>query len=350
MEVKINMLNVKDGDAIIVELIKPDKELVMVIDCGHTTSFASKVKPKLESILSKYNKQAPDIVVCTHYDNDHICGLVPLVEKYITDIKEVWIHETPESMKGFMEQALKIQSNGGMKKIASKEKIAFLKLFEGYHSEQQEILNEKSKAVLYSVGELQKLIRLIPKEKIKHVFHKDKPLADWPEITVLGPTKSYFDSLFPETKSFEDFVKDEAFTTLSMIRESLILEVLSESSCNSLKSETTTSITETNKASIIIAIDTDAKRYLFTGDAGIESFKKIPDWQNELKNLYFLKIPHHGSINNISKELTELMNPVYAYNSGSRHQDDVVLNCLKEKSRNKEVKSTKTDGDLYFDK
>lgn len=114
--------------------------------------------------------------------------------------------------------------------------------------------------------------------------------------------------------------------------------------CDTLKKDAETKLTSTNKASIIITIDRADKINLFTGYAGIESFKSIPNWTTELKNLFFLKVPHHASNNNISKEMIELMQPVYAYNTGYIHQDDSVLKCISEKQRNKEVKTTKTDG------
>ena len=129
-----------------------------------------------------------------------------------------------------------------------------------------------------------------------------------------------------------------------------MLELAGTEPCDTLKTDGNTRLTATNKASIILAIDKEEKRYLFTGDAGIESFKSIPDWQTELKNLFFLKVPHHASDNNISKELIELMQPEYAYNTGFKYQDDAVLKCLAQKVRNKSVKTTKTDGDLIFNK
>lgn len=129
-----------------------------------------------------------------------------------------------------------------------------------------------------------------------------------------------------------------------------MLELAGTMPCDILKTDRQTRLTATNKASIILAIDKEDKRYLFTGDAGIDSFKSIPDWQNELKNLFFLKVPHHASDNNISKELIELMQPEYAYNTGFKYQDDAVLKCLEQKIRNKSVKTTKTDDDLIFNK
>lgn len=148
---------------------------------------------------------------------------------------------------------------------------------------------------------------------LKQVFHKQQPLKDWKEITVLGPAKEYYRSLFPSTKSFETFIAEEALEVLPSKRADLhLLEKAVVKPCDTLKKDAETKLTPTNKASIIIAIDNENKRYLFTGDAGVESFKAIPDWKTELKNLYFLKIPHHASDNNISKELIELMQPVYA--------------------------------------
>ncbi len=348
MEVKVTMLNVKDGDAIIIELTKPDKALVMVVDGGEPSYYKSKMKPRLETILKSHNKKAPDIVVCTHFDSDHIGGLIPLIDDYISDIKEVWVHKTPQLLKGYIKKASNLTEQ--------KEKFAggfalsgFKKLFKNYESSSKQILDEKANLIIKSLPQLKKFTDLIPSSKLRQVFHKQKPLTDWQEISVLGPTKAYYDSLFPSTKTFEQFIFEEAVGSLPVEKAELrLLELAGTKPCDTLKDDAETKLTSTNKASIIIAIDEAEKRYLFTGDAGIESFKSIPNWQKELKDLYFLKIPHHASENNISREIIELMQPEYAYNSGNDYQDDAVLKCLAVKQRNKEVKTTKTDDDLFF--
>lgn len=350
MKIKVTLLNVKDGDAIIVELKKPDNTLVMVIDGGEPGYYATKMKPALQAVLKLHKKKAPDVVVCTHYDSDHIGGLIPLIEEYIEDIKEVWVHKTPDLIKGFIEKAAHIAKEKE-KLVGDFANFTFNKLFEAYTPEKKQALSEKADFIIESLPQLKKLIDLIPASKLKQVFHKQKPLANWPEVTVLGPTKAYYDTLFPNTKSFEQFIAEESQETLTSERGELrLLELGGITACDSLKTDGETKLTATNKASIIVAVDNENKRYLFTGDAGIESFKSIPNYKTELKNLYFLKVPHHASDNNISKELIELMQPEYAYNTGYKHQDDAVLKCLSSKSRNKEVKSTKTDGDLIFDK
>ena len=347
MKVKITMLNVKDGDAIIIELTKQSKSVVMLIDGGQPVYYRKKLKPKLEQILKIHNKKAPDIVVCTHYDSDHIGGLIPLIKDYIADIKQVWIHKTPDLLASFIENTAVLKEE--IFSVAFDDhikNIAEIKSNNEFISENN--FKEKANFVIQSLPQLKKLISLIPRAKLKQVFYNQKPLADWQEITVLGPTKAYYKSLFPADKTFTEFILEESIIAPEINGVGINNEAI-KNPCDSLKKDSDTQLTSTNKASIIFAIDDADKRYLFTGDAGIESFKKIPNYKTKLKNLYFLKIPHHGSNNNISKELIELMQPKYAYNSGNKHQDEAVLQCFLKKLRNKKVESTKASGDLVFE-
>lgn len=348
------MLDVKDGDAIIVELIKPGKSLIMVIDGGDPGYYITKVKPKLQEVLVAHGKDAPDIVVCTHYDSDHIGGLIPLIKDYINNIQEVWFHLPPKVLNEYIQESVHLLEERG--KLEEREKFVgdfehskFQNLFKGFQIETKSLLDSKANLILESLSELQLFVKLIPEDKINQVFYNQRPLPDWPEIQVLGPTRTYFNRLFPPAKEFDDFIKEEVFELIPDGRVDMrILEMAGIHPCDQLKKDHQTRLSTTNKASIIISIDTINGRYLFTGDAGIESFKAIPEWQTELHNLYFLKIPHHASNNNMSQELIEIMQPIYAYNSGFDFQDDAVLQCIASKDRNIRVRTTKNLGDLMF--
>lgn len=349
MKIEVHMLNVKDGDAIIIELSKNDKNLVIVVDSGHTGSYARTLKPKLVEILAKHDKNAPDVVVCTHYDSDHIAGLIPLLQDYMDGITQVWVHKTPEVILEHIRQAkqllLESKSSKSQETLAE-QFLSTLKL-----SDQDLEQNNAEHIILESLPELQILLNLIPIGKRRHTFSGDVPLKDWPEIKILGPTEDYFDSLFPAHQTLKEFLEEEAGLGVEHSRKfERIQELAGISVCDTLKDDTSASITATNKASIVFSIDNENGRYLFTGDAGIESFKKIPNWKVELKELFFLKIPHHGSNNNLSKEIINVMQPKYAYNSGNNHQDENVLQCINSKNRSIEVKSTKISGNLHFDK
>ena len=357
MEINVTLVDVNDGDAIIIELVRDKQALVMVVDGGRK-SYYSRVKLAIERILRKYAKKAPDIVVCTHFDSDHIGGLIPLLEDYISDIKQIWVHKSPALLNAYLKQAtLLLEGNRKLATTHSFEMYSLLNEVLGNSTGNKRKLNtQRVDLLLESVTELKRLIDLIPADKLVEPFNNGRILLpDWPEIKILGPTPEYYNNLFPPGKLLVDFLKEEMIQEFYVERRDYLqlfekhdgVKRPTVSACEKLKDESNTSLTATNKASIIFAIEDGSKKYLFTGDAGIESFKKIPDWKQQLKNLYFLKVPHHGSSNNLTKELIKLMHPVFAYSSGDKYQDDEVLDCLK--SNGAKVHTTKAKKNLTFD-
>jgi beta-lactamase superfamily II metal-dependent hydrolase len=348
MKIKVTVINVEDGDSIIVELNKPRKSLVMLIDGGKTGKYATAVKPQLDKILREHKKTAPDVVVCTHYDRDHIGGLIKLIEDKGDAIKEVWVHKTPELINGVIDDAeehLNSPSRSGSSLL-----IEAISAVNTGNKVLDSLAVQHIQEVYESIGDLRTFLKIISKKtKVRHdMFHGLSPLKGWPEIKILGPTKTYFEELFPANKSKSRFLLDETIG-MHVHTEGEAPRRAAASPCDALKTDAAAKITPTNRASIIIAIDDAKRRYLFTGDAGVESFKRIPNWQTELKDLYFLKIPHHGSNNNMTKEISEVMQPVFAYNSGAGHTDAEVLDCFKSKSRCKDLRSTEIEKtDLVF--
>jgi beta-lactamase superfamily II metal-dependent hydrolase len=334
MNIKVNILDVKDGDAIIIELFKPDRTLVLVIDGGEREYYRTKVKPVLQKVLTIHGKKAPDIVVCTHFDSDHIGGLIPLLADYGAEVSQVWAHKMPSLLESYITKTQLLLENTSKQYFHSRD-------------------NYQVALLLESLTQLQQLLDIIPPNKLVEAFAHPRPLTDWPEVSILGPTQVYFDTLFPSNKKFESFLREESPKEKSVLEYKQFLrrqtQLANINPCDMLKTEQQTKLSATNKASIILAVDTLEKRYLFTGDAGIDSLKNIANWQKALKDLYFLKVPHHASDNNLTKEIVALMQPVYAYSSGDKYQDDVVLECIAANKRNIKTKSTKTDGDLVFD-
>lgn len=347
----IKILDVGDGDAIIVSLNKENENLIIVIDGGESRHYITKVKPALEILLQQNNKTAPDIVIATHYDSDHIGGLIPLIEDYIDSISEVWVHRSPE----LANEVSSFSSNKhDFQHIKSREQFLFEnKLMLTNSNIKEEAIIEKSSFLIESLKQLNTFLGKIPADKLRHVYHGDS-YEGWPEIKVLGPTEDFYNSLFPNTKSLEKLIIEETIDYRSegianyQKRFSAIVNY--QNPCDSLKTDSTAKLTPTNRASIILLIENNDKKFLFTGDAGISSFKAIPNWKTSLNNIYWLKIPHHGSDNNISTEIINIMKPEYADNSGDRHQDNHVLACMALNERSKrEPRSTKTSGDLTME-
>lgn len=349
---KIKLLDVGDGDAIIVHLNKGKKDLVIVIDGGQTWNYEEIVKPALCELLNQLNKSAPDIVVATHYDSDHIGGLIPLVSDYIDGIKEVWVYRTPQLTT--VEQQI-LESSTQLTNLKSQTQSFFENdIVNEYPTINEEAIKEKSNFIIESLNQLETFLGLIPKEKVRQVYHGDS-FKEWPELKVLGPTKDYFDSIFSTNKKLKDLIVEETIDYLDeniMASKKRMNELMAYnlSPCQFLKSDGSAKLTPTNKVSLIIAIDKNDQRFLFTGDAGIESFKSIPSWTFELKDLHWLKVPHHGSDNNISTEIIEVMKPEFADNSGDKYQNNNVIDCISNNPRaRRTVRSTKNTGNIDFE-
>ncbi len=86
-----------DGDALFFVLEKGAEILVGVIDGGRAQD-SDKTVPHLDELLTKYGKIAPDLVVGTHYDNDHIAGLLPLLRHYNDPGVELWMFDTSATL------------------------------------------------------------------------------------------------------------------------------------------------------------------------------------------------------------------------------------------------------------
>lgn len=340
----IDLLNVGDGDAIIVSLNKDDENLIIVIDGGQQRHYQQKLRPKLQELLEENGKLAPDIVIVTHYDSDHIAGLIPLVEEYIDNIQEVWVHRSPELL---MNEAKSLMELEQLRNINTYEEEGLLNEVAKFTPiEDRDKIEEKSNFIIESLGQLEEFLSHVPNDKIMHVY-SGYSYTGWPEINVLGPTEEYYNELFPAYKSLAELIADEINNDDEHEVRRVFEGVEEEDPCQRLKIDRSAKLTSTNKASIIVSIDNGNKRFLFTGDAGIDSFKAIPNWETELAELHWLKIPHHGSDNNMSREIIDTMLPKYADSSGSRHQDDHVLGCISKNPRSMQnCRSTKSDGDI----
>ena len=339
MKISGKVLNVGDGDAIIIIAQKGNDNLLIVIDGGNK-SYGQKVLIEVKKICDEYNKKAPDLIVCTHYDSDHIAGIITLVDEFKNDIKDIWIHQPRGVIKESLKTAPKvleyIYNKSGM--LNFNEHV----LYQNYLAAPK--FNEY-RYIIESVGQLNELISLIKKYKIP----TQEPIAgvckiiNWDEIKVIGPTQEYYDKVFDKQDNLLQIFQEEY--------DDLILEnaknkpLLISNPCEMLKK--VSNITPTNKASAVIRFDCEDGKYLFTADAGIESLKNTLGYPESIKNMKFLKIPHHGSNNNISKELIDLINPEIAFNSGKNHEDPEVILCLKSNT-NRIVKTTKELGDLEF--
>ncbi|OCA69078.1 hypothetical protein BBI01_17860 [Chryseobacterium artocarpi] len=346
MEIEINMINVEDGDAIILMLKNSEKKSLIVIDGGYKAHYP-KIKKRLEEVLPLYDNKI-DLLICTHYDNDHIGGVEKILDDYHQIVQEIWIHTIKETVD---------------------EEIHFLgkqltELKQNLLLEDIDI-DSSSKYIIEGYEDLLRVVRKIRdyglEDKMSQVF-KGKEFGKFPIFSVIGPTYDFYRQNLPALKSeaIEEDLKanfDHRFSSgipkLSEYLKNSLNTSGNEADCKNLEvSSLRNGVTATNMVSIVTLLQFDNKKFLFTGDAGIESFEKhIPNWDTDLKDLYFLDLPHHGSKNNTSKKMIDVFNPNYVFvsaRSRNNRPSSHIESCIKSRKNLVRFEITNRDSKTWY--
>lgn len=262
MALEIDMLSVGNADAIIIRTSDGPRERVVLIDAGRSGDSEAVIN-HIEKWTTR--KDMIDLLISTHPHDDHIGGLLEVLDKM--KVQEVLIHD-PDT---FQEQI------DSLKSIATREQT------------------ERAKK---SLDSLNKVIDKIDCKGIprKQPFTGVKyELLDGATLTVVGPTEEFYTNLAPQIKS-----RKEQTTTYSRSDAEVVDENDDASPFN-------------NSCVITLLAYNDCK-YLFTADAGPKSFDSAIECSSEyLSNVHWMQIPHHGSKSNITSELIDYFSPKVAY-------------------------------------
>ena len=296
MPIKIKMLNVGDADAIVVQLRKNNEQLNIVVDGGRSQSHADRIIDYFEDLRIR-----PQILICTHLDQDHIGGLGYILEKYHQGIQGIWTH-LPEKHEPSFKSWLK------------QERVVQLTHFGK--------VDERTEQLYASVQDLENFVLIAERFGLKHLLFE--PFSDETQrvdsfcdkwgIKILGPSASFYTELVPH---FHRAYKKQLYE----------YEKAQIDPCSRIGKEGYDR--PENESSLIFKISDGGKDYLFTGDAGLMALGKIAD---KLGKIYWLKVPHHGSRENLNEELIRRLSPAVCHISAdgrNGHPDENLIACLR---------------------
>jgi beta-lactamase superfamily II metal-dependent hydrolase len=293
MPFEIDMLEVGNADAIILRYLDENKkEYIVLIDAGKTEAHGKKV---VDHIKKYTDKKSVDLAISTHPDKDHIYGFFYVIEHIKID--KFWIHDP---------QAHKID-----------ESIITSLHRNGMHIE------KGLKYVVESLNFSKNLLTIIDKmeidreEPLEGCFHPEIP------IRVLGPSLAYYKE------------KLHSFRDIGVLYESALekaeSQYLLEEEWKDLKIKFDKLVDKSNEnnSSAIILFESDGKKVLFTSDAGPQALDPVIA-RYDLKDLYFLDVPHHGSENNLTTTIMDKLKPKIAYIScGDNYPSPFIVKYLK---------------------
>ncbi len=273
----------KGGDAIAVRWGNLNgnrtEQKVMVIDGGTKDSGNALVK----HIKEYYKTDFVDYVFCTHPDADHASGLTVVLEELkvgILCMHRPWEHAA--DIKNLFQ-------NGKITATSLRENLR--KALENAH-ELESIATKKGIKIFEPFSD--------------SVTNSNSPL------TILGPSEEFYQLMlanFRETPKPKDNVNILGRSAiLTAVREAIrwIGETWGvETLADPEEFETSAE----NNSSVILLLQVDGNKLLFTGDAGVESLdaaiNKAITLGIDLTGISFIQIPHHGSKHNVSPSLLD---------------------------------------------
>lgn len=268
------VLKVGDADAILIRHYINGEPFIILIDAGNA-SDAAIIKKHLENY---YDSNYIDLAICTHPDSDHKDGFFDLLQDDDIKIERFWLTDPAQYLDANDIKRYRNEENAtkAVRKIWQKSTDPNLNLID---------LALKKCTRVESVTD--------------GVEHPILP------ISIVGPSDEYYAEVVKimvanyGIKTYEDSSK-EAYDDAFKIDEDDIKSVIDSEEDPS----------PYNASSLIILYEPgDGKRLLFAGDANTTSLQMMLNKYKWLRNVDFLKVPHHGSRRNLNTSIIEDLSP-----------------------------------------
>ncbi|WP_299674209.1 ComEC/Rec2 family competence protein [uncultured Tenacibaculum sp.] len=289
-QTELTILPAYNGDSILIKTFDKNKqEFIILIDGGTPSTFDYSLKKNLNEI-SKIN-----LLVLTHIDSDHIGGLIKFFKNSLIDeieIDEVWINqpETEFNQTSNIEAQISVRQAENFKVLIKKKKP---------HSNIREI------TIADNVINIKGL-----------------------EFTILSPTVEIKDKFYKVWKKEKSLLKEENLKTNISSSTANYSQSLKELSKIDFKPHSSIDSDIYNSSSIAFVLKCPDVKFLLLADTRAEIItQRLKELGYDIENLLevdFVKISHHGSLNNTSQELLSLIkssNYLISTNGGtSKHK------------------------------
>lgn len=293
---EIDMLGIGAADAFLIRFFDEyDKQYVVLVDAGNKCNG----KKVCDFVKNRYGTYTIDLAICTHCDKDHFGGFIYIIQEMINNPRE--------SVK-----IKKILINDPGNHITEND----VKWFENKENVQKEARS------VYSVDGIN-LLELIDRAKEKGLT-REESFSDSNNqffdglIEIIGPTKEYYRD---KSLLFRNNLRPYDYDVNNDVDDAQLIPDSNTVFSKTLDEAGDDCSPHNQSSTIFIFKPSDDKCFLFTGDAGEEAFDAIksPTLMEKIKNVYWLKIPHHGSKKNLSNKLVNYLRPKIAYVSTEKY-------------------------------
>ena len=314
---KLHAVQAQFGDSLILEFGSAGHARRVLIDGGPPGNYAADLETAAKSIIGEGGKI--DLVVLSHIDNDHVVGLLDLlagIEDDETsgrpprfDIGTMWHNSFAKTLDANGEIAQRIQELMAMASAANVVMPLATAAFFGLREGNRLRVFAKKLKIPLNKGFTDDLII---------VETANKPVKFGPlTVTVVGPTRANLDVL-----------KQEWLAWLAKTEQ----QVAADPSVAAMLDKSVP-----NLSSIVLLAECGGKRILLTGDARgdhiIQGLTSATTAKNGKLHVDVLKVQHHGSERNTSREFFDAITAdtyVISANGKYGNPDDATLRWIVE--------------------
>ena len=316
MKYQIEMLDVGGADCFIINYYdKLNQSHLVLVDAGNYSDG--------DKIIKHMNRYYPnkdiDLAIISHPDKDHFGGFVYLLEKL-----------SEEKYNAISINRFVVNDPGNHIKA------------DDVKYRRSDFRTQEEARSVYTIDQHENLLDLIDSLDIDReewlVTSKSNDTKNQ-HFFVLGPTLDYFEELVPNLRHDLEPIEESEQKFYSKSDEPRDIDSVKDDDSSH------------NASSLIFLFLPEGEegiKFLFTGDATRDSFNRIL-LSDYLKNCYWMKVPHHGSIHNLTTDLIEQINPSVAYISApgnDKHPATEIIDELKKCEA--KVYSTHHNGNLLY--
>lgn len=311
---RLRIVQAEFGDCLILEYGTSSDRKYILIDGGPASNYDNHLRNELRRI--KTSGGSLELAVSSHVDNDHIIGLLD----FVTELRQQKADGKPGtiSLKGFWHNTFSSTID-----TSNKIQTGFRNLMANAGSASKNML--VASISLNGIGEANK-VRLACKamnipvnpgfpHDLITVEEATKPITfDNLTLRIVGPTKENLEELRLE---WEEWIKKHE-------------EIIGEDPAVAAAADRSVP----NLSSIMFVAEADGKKILFTGDGRGDHLVQGLTKSGLLKkggtfHVDYLKMPHHGSDRNVSREFFKIVTADKYIISANGRYDNPDLDALE---------------------
>lgn len=317
----IEMLSVGAADCFIIYYRDSNgSNKIILVDSGNYSN-AEEILSHIREIY-KFDNLTINLAIVTHPDEDHYGGFVRMLEKMRDKDKDA-IRIAKFWLNNPQKHITTADVKNDIKPGTLKKRVA--KLFDAGNGNLLDLIDELN----IPADEKFARVNFIKGNGLLKDFSYVVKETDFLGFTIVGPTKEYFRELAPNLRY--DNLKGYKYDNAEEKSDFKPTAYCLSKALDDAEDDASTH----NQSSMIFVFEPEKDvRFLFCGDAGEAAFSHIPKTHVHcVKDVYWMKVPHHGSKHNLTSGIINFCHPEVAYISTEKqghYLNQCTINALKQ--------------------